>query len=43
MLRKTFGPKGDEVTGDWKKLHNGKLLDLYSSNITKTFKSTKMR
>jgi hypothetical protein len=33
-LRKIFGPKWDEVTGEWKKLHNEKLNDLYcSTNI----------
>jgi hypothetical protein len=31
MLRKTFGPKRDEVTGDWRKLHYEELHNLYSS------------
>jgi hypothetical protein len=31
VLRKIFGPKRDEVTGEWRKLHNEELLDLYSS------------
>ena len=31
MLRRIFGPKRDEVTGDWRKLHNEELNDLYSS------------
>jgi hypothetical protein len=31
VLRKIFGPKRDEVTGDWSKLHNEELLNLYSS------------
>jgi len=31
VLRRIFGPKRDEVTGEWKKLHNGELSDLYSS------------
>jgi hypothetical protein len=31
VLRKIFGPKGDEVTGEWRKLHNEELCDLYSS------------
>jgi hypothetical protein len=31
VLRKIFGPKRDEVTGEWKKLHNEELRDLYSS------------
>jgi hypothetical protein len=28
VLRKIFGPKGEEVTGDWRKLHNEELHDL---------------
>jgi hypothetical protein len=31
VLRRTFGPKRDEVTGDWRRLHNEKINDLYSS------------
>jgi hypothetical protein len=31
VLRKIFGPKRDEVTGGWRKLHNVELGDLYSS------------
>jgi hypothetical protein len=31
VLRRIFGPKRDEVTGGWKKLHNKELHDLYSS------------
>jgi len=30
-LRKIFGPKSEEVTGEWSKLHNQELNDLYSS------------
>jgi len=30
MLRRVFGPKRDEVTGEWKKLHREELTDLYS-------------
>jgi hypothetical protein len=30
-LRRIFGPKRDEVTGEWRKLHNKELHDLYSS------------
>jgi hypothetical protein len=30
VLRRIFGPKRDEVTGEWRKLHNEELLDLYS-------------
>jgi hypothetical protein len=32
MLRRMFGPKRDEVTREWRKLHNVKLTDLYSSS-----------
>jgi hypothetical protein len=31
VLRRTFGPKRDEVMGEWRKLHNEELRDLYSS------------
>jgi len=31
VLRRIFGPKRDEVKGDWRKLHNEELNDLYSS------------
>jgi hypothetical protein len=31
VLRRIFGPKGDEVSGDWRKLNNEELRDLYSS------------
>jgi hypothetical protein len=31
VLRRIFGRKRDEVTGEWRKLHNGELHDLYSS------------
>jgi hypothetical protein len=31
VLRRIFGPKKDEVTGEWRKLHNEELRDLYSS------------
>jgi hypothetical protein len=31
VLRKTFGPKRDEVTGEWRRLHNKELYALYSS------------
>jgi hypothetical protein len=33
VLRRIFGPKRDEVTGEWRKLHNEELYDLYSSYI----------
>jgi hypothetical protein len=32
VLRRIFGPKRDEVMGEWRKLHNEELCDLYSSN-----------
>jgi hypothetical protein len=31
VLRRIFGPRRDEVTGEWRKLHNEELRDLYSS------------
>ena len=44
MLRKVFGPKRDEVTGEWRKLHNEELNDLYSlPNIVRVVKSRRMR
>jgi hypothetical protein len=33
VLRRMFGPKRDELTGEWRKLHNVELNDLYSSSI----------
>jgi hypothetical protein len=43
VLRKIFGPKGNEVTGEWRKLHNNELHDLYSSpNIIRIIKSKRM-
>ena len=35
VLRKVFGSKRDEVTGEWKKLHNEELSDLYCGKIEK--------
>jgi len=43
-LRKVFGPKRDEVRGEWGKLHNEELNDLYSlPNIVRVVKSRRMR
>jgi len=33
VLRRIFGPRRDEVTGEWRRLHNEELNDLYSSPI----------
>ena len=44
VLRKVFGPKRDEVTGEWRKLHNEELNDLDSlPNIVRVVKSRRMR
>jgi len=44
VLRKIFGPKTDEVTGQWRKLHNEELYALYCSpNIICMITSRKMR
>jgi hypothetical protein len=44
VLRRIFGPKRDEVTGEWRKLHNEELHDLYSSpSIVRIIKSRRMR
>ena len=43
-LRRIFGSRRDEVTGEWRKLHNEKLNDLYSSpHIVRVIKSRRMR
>jgi hypothetical protein len=41
--RKIFGPKRDEVTGEWRRRHNKELYDLYSPNIIWVIKSRRMR
>jgi hypothetical protein len=44
VLKTIFGPKRDEVTGDWRKLHNEELHNLYSSlNIIRMIKSRRRR
>jgi hypothetical protein len=44
VLRRIFGPKRDEMTGEWGKLHNKELHDLYSSpSIIRIIKSRRMR
>ena len=43
-LREVFGPKRDEVTKEWRRLHNEELNDLYCSrNIIRVIKSRRMR
>jgi hypothetical protein len=43
VLRRVFGPKRDDVTVEWRKLHNEKLNDLYSlPNIVHVVKSRRM-
>jgi len=42
VLRRIFGPRRDEVTGEWRRLHNEDLNNLYSSpNIVRVIKSEK--
>ena len=44
VLRRIFGPRRDEVTGEWRRLHNEVLNDLYSSpTIVRVIKSRRMR
>jgi hypothetical protein len=44
VWRRVFGPKRDEVTGEWRKLHNEEMNDLYSlPNILRVVKSKRMR
>jgi len=43
-LRRIFGPRRDDVTGEWSKLHNEELNDMYSApNIVRVIKSRRMR
>jgi len=44
MVLRIFGPRRDDVTGEWRRLHNEELNDLYSSpNIVRVVKSRGMR
>ena len=44
VLRRIFGPRRDEVTGEWRRLHNEELNDLYSTpNIVRVIKSRRNR
>jgi hypothetical protein len=44
VLRRIFGPKRDEVTGEWRKVHNEEFHDLYCSpNNVRVIKSRRMR
>jgi hypothetical protein len=44
VLRRIFGPRRDEVTGDWRRMHNEELNDLYSApSIVRVIKSRRMR
>jgi hypothetical protein len=44
VLRRVFGPKRYEVTGEWRKLHNEGFRDLYSSpNIVRVIKSRRIK
>jgi hypothetical protein len=44
VLRRIFGPRRDEVTVEWRRLHNEELCDLFfSPNVVRMIKSRKMR
>jgi hypothetical protein len=44
VLRRIFGPKRDELTGEWRRLHNKELYALYSSpNIIRVIKPRRLR
>jgi len=43
VLRRIFGPTRDEVTGEWRRLHNEELNDLYCSPDTVRVIKSKMR
>jgi hypothetical protein len=42
VLRSIFGPKRYEVTGEWRRLHNKEIYDLYSPNIVQVIKSRRI-
>jgi hypothetical protein len=43
VLRRIFGPKRDEATGEWRRLHNEEIYDLYNSqNIVRVIQSRRM-
>jgi hypothetical protein len=42
MLRRIFGPKRGEVAGDWRRLHNEELHNIYASTVIRVIKSRKM-
>jgi hypothetical protein len=43
LLRRIFGPKRDEITGEWRRLHNKELYALYSPNIIRVIKPRRLR
>ena len=43
VLRRIFGRRRDEVTGDWRRLHNEEINVLYSPNIVRVIKTRRMR
>jgi hypothetical protein len=43
VLRRIFGPKRDELPGEWRKLHNEELYDQYSQNIVEVIKNRRTR
>jgi hypothetical protein len=43
LLSRIFRPKRDEVTGEWRRLHNKELYALYSPNIMRVIKSRRLR
>jgi hypothetical protein len=43
VLRRIFGPKRDDVTGEWRKLHNEELHDLYSPTVLRVINSRRIR